>query len=442
MADDDRYRWLDDEAAERLLHGQVVNARSTRRGGRHAADHDNAEGAPTSGYGRTAPGPSWARAHGSVPEQRTGEETLDFFLDSLVAEQTATLHALGLARTGRVPAEAGGELPGEAAAVEAFREANLVTNAGHSGTVDISAGPTEAETVVGRRAARENQKRRSRDRRPGATRRTPLMGRPLRAGFAMAVAGCALGGAAVAAGTGVLPTPFGGGGSPAASVSPLASPDEREDSAGAGGSPYDGNGPRRGTRGGDPSDSPSGEDLAGKERGRDGKSKGPAGDEDWWNGNGKGLTESDKKAMARALCNAYEDDKLSTHDRFRLELVAGGPEGVKKWCDRHDGGRDDDDSDGVGSSGGVGAPGGPDGPGGPGGDDGGNDDPDGGDDGSGYSGGESGGDEPDGGGDGGSRPDDSGGTDGTDSQSGDSDGLSSPDASPTADETAPAGAGS
>lgn len=437
MADDDRYRWLDDEAAERLLRGQVVNARSTRLSGRQAADHNNVEGAPTSGYGQpAAPGPSWARARGSVPQQRTGENGLDSFLDALVDEQTATLHALGVVRTGRVPAEMDGELPGEAAAVEAFREASLVTSPGHGGTVDISAGPTEAETVVGRRAARENQKRRSRDRRPGATRRTSLMGRPLRAGFAMAVAGCALGGAAVAAGTGVLPTPFGGGGSPAASVSPLASPDEREDSAGAGGSPYDGNSPRRGTREGDPSDSPSGEDLAGKERGRDGKSKGRADNEDWWNGNGRGLSDSDKKAMARALCKAYEDDKLSTHDRIRLEMVAGGPEGVKKWCYTYERGRDDSDSDGVGNSGGAGAPGGP---GGPGGDDG---DHDGDHDGGGYNGGESGGGEPDGGGDGGSRPDDGGGSEGTDGQTGDSDGVSSPDAdaSQSADETASAGA--
>ncbi|SCK27623.1 hypothetical protein [Streptomyces sp. WMMB 322] len=452
MADDDRYRWLDDEAAERLLRGQVPNARNSRRDGRHRAGHNNVEGAPTSGSGRSsAPAPSWARG-GSVPQQRTAEDRLDSFLDALVDEQTATLHALGAARAGRAPGEASAELPGEAAAVAAFRAAQPVMSAGHSGTIDITAGPTEAETVIGRRAARENAGR-ARDRRPGAARRGTLMGRPLRAGFAMAVAGCALGGAAVAAGAGVLPTPFGGGGSPAASVSPLASPgDERKESAGAGGSPDDSDGPRRGTREGGPSDSPTGEDLAGKERGRDGKSKGrPTGDEDWWSGNGKGLSGADKKAMARALCKAYEDGKLSAHDRVRLELVAGGPEGVKKWCEKYDSGRDGQGSRGADGSGGAG---GPDGPGGStSGDDGGP-----GDDADEDDGGSTGGETADGGSTGGSRPDDGGGgsedlegqsgdseggdSEGGDSEGGDSEGFSSPDAepSPSAEETAPAGA--
>jgi hypothetical protein len=411
MADDDRYRWLNDEAVERLLRGSTVNARSTRRGGRHAAGHNNVEAAPTSAYGRPAAAtPSWARGSetpGSVPDQRTrealAEERLAALLDTLVAEQTATLQALGAARTGTVPGEAGAELPGEAAAVEAFRAAFPQAVAEHAGTVDITAGPTESGTVVGRRAARENR-RRSRDRHRGTAGRASLMGRPLRAGFAMAVAGCAIGGVAVATGAGVLPTPFGGGDSPAASVSPLASPgDERDEAAGGSGSPYDGS-PRRGTReGGSPSDSQSGEDLAGKERGRDANnSNGRKGNEDWWHANGKGLSESDKKAMARALCEAYEKDDLSLNDRLRLELVAGGSDGVKKFCDKHDSGRD-----GSTASGGVGAPENQEGDSGGSssgkddGDDGGGGDHD--DGGSGYDGGESGGDSGDG--SGGSRPD-------------------------------------
>lgn len=418
MADDDRYRWLDDEAAERLLRGSAVNARSALRGGRHGADHDNVEAAPTSIYERgSASTPSWARgtepshsahssgpaqsggAHADAPRGRTGadaaEERLASLLDTLVYEQTATLQAHGAARTGGAQGAAGGELPGEAAAVEAFRAANLRPGAQHSGTVDISAGPTESETVVGRRAAR---RRRSRDRHRADVRRTSLAGHPLRAGFVMAVAGCALGGVAVAAGTGVLPTPFGGSDTPAATVSPLASPDsEREAAAGGSGSPYDG--PRRGTReGGSPSDSPSGEDLAGTERGRDGKSKPPKGDEDWWHGDGKGLSPSDKRAMARALCKAYENDQLSLNDRVRLETVAGGPDGVKKFCDKHDRGRDENTSSSGGSSGGAGTPGDPGGDSG-------------GDSGDGPGGGDSGGDSGDGPG-GGDTGGDSGGSDG------------------------------
>ncbi|WP_070011480.1 hypothetical protein [Streptomyces abyssalis] len=365
-----------------------------------------------------------------MPDQRTGaevaEDRLASLLDSLVSEQTAALHALGAARTGTVIGDARAELPGEAAAVEAFLAAHPRVDADHRGTVDISAGPTGSETVVGRRAVREG--RGSRGRRRGGARRTSLVGRPLRAGFAMAVAGCALGGVAVAAGAGVLPSPFGGSDTPATSVSPMASPDG-EAAAGGSGSPYDG--PRRGTReGGSPSDSPSGEDLAGKERGRDGKnSKAPPGDEDWWHGDGKGLSPSDKKAMARALCNAYENDDLSVNDRLRLELVAGGPAGVKKFCDKHDSGRDENTSSG-GGPGGIGTPGDPGGDsggdssgnggddgddgGGPGGDDGGGGPggDDGGDNGGGSGGGDSGGDgdggDGDGGGGGGGRPDSGG----------------------------------
>ena len=421
MADDDRYRWLDDEAAERLLHGSAVNARSTRASRRPGSDHGNVETPLTGADERPgAPGPSWARRgarrhhRGAVPERATGEELaedrLAALLDTLVAEQTATLHALTAVRGGPAPGDAGAELPGEAAAVAAFRAAHA--GAEHSGTVDISAGPTESGTVVGRRAVRDSG-RSARGRRPGSARRGSLMGRPLRAGFAMAVAGCALGGAAVAAGTGVLPTPFGGGGTPAASVSPMVSPgdDEREEAAGGSGSPYD-NGPRRGTReGGSPSDSPSGEDLAGTDRGRDGKpSKDPKGDEDWLHGDGKRLSEADKKAMARALCEAYEEDQLSLRYRLRLEAAAGGPAGVKKFCAKHDRGWGEYTSGGMGNAGGVGTPGTP-------GDSGGSSNGNsGGEDGDSSGGGNSGGD---------SGGEDSGGSQGGDSGGGDSGGASS-----------------
>ncbi|NLU72310.1 hypothetical protein HCC61_06380 [Streptomyces sp. HNM0575] len=391
------------------------------------------------------PTPSWARDSGPadsgapLPAQRSGEDLaedrLAHFLDTLVSEQTATLHALGAARTGTVSGDAGAELPGEAAAMAAFRAAHPRAGAEHSGTVDISAGPTEASTVVGRRAAARENRRRSRGR-PGGARRSSLVGRPLRAGFAMAVAGCALGGAAVAAGTGVLPTPFGGGDSPAASVSPLASPGTSRDEAagGGGGSPYDG-GPRRGTReGGSPSDSPTGEDLAGTERGREGKP--PGGPKDWWHGGGKHLSEADKKAMARALCSAYENGGLSLRDRVLLETAAGGSANVKKFCDKHDGGRENENgSDGANGAGGVGTPGVPGSTGGSqgsssgnaGGDEGG----DGGNDGGDQGGNESGGDSE---GSGGSRPDSGGqSTDGGTGESGTASAAPSDDPSASAD---------
>jgi len=444
MADDDRYRWLDDEVAEELLRGSAVDARSAQGGGRPGEDRDNVEAAPTSTSVRAgAVTPSWARSEAAGAQAHPADR-LASVLDALVAEQTAMPYAMGAGRGGRLPGQAGqsAELPGEAAAIEAFRVAHAETV--HSGTVDMSAGPSESGTVVGRRAVREDR-RRSAGRRSGAGRRLSLGGRPLRAGFAMAVAGCALGGVAVAAGAGVLPTPFGGGGSPATSVSPLASPSggDREAALGGGdGSPEDSNGPRRGTReggGSGPSDSPDGKDLAGTERGQDGRdSKGPGGEEGWQDGDGN-LSESEKKAIARAMCTAYEDQKLSLQDRLRLEAAAG-PAGVRKFCDKHDG-------NSSAQSGGVGAPGdsggGDDGSGSDGGDSDGDSD---GDDSGGADGGDSGGDASGGagapsnggadgsGGDSGSRVDGSTPESGDDGSAapGDEDGSAEPDPSPSA----------
>lgn len=410
MADDDRYRWLDDEVAERLLRGASVNARSAQDDGRRGEAHDNVEPSPTSTSarpGKTAP--SWAADGRALSEagvtrpagqpERHPADRLASLLGDLAAEQTAMPHISSSARhrTGAahgVHAGAPAELPGEAAALAAFRAAHAETV--RSGAVEIGAGPAESGTVVGRLAARER-----RGRRPGAGRLVSLGGRPLRAGFAMAVAGCALGGVAVAATTGVLPTPFGGGGTPAASVSPLASPSggDRDAALGGGdGSPDENNGPRRGTREGGksgPSDSPSGEDLAGKGKGKDGKGKNGK-----WPEDGKGLSEAEKKAIARALCAAYEDHELSLSDRLKLEAVAGGPAGVQKFCDKHDGGGSQ--SGGPGNSGGIGTPG----------DSGGNGDVGGG---GGPGGGGPGGGGPGGGDSGGDSGGDTGGSDGGDS---------------------------
>jgi hypothetical protein len=418
MADDDRYRWLDDEVAERLLRGASVNARSAQDGGRRGEAHDNVEASPTSTSarpGKTAP--SWAVDGRTLSEagvtepagqpERHPADRLASLLGELAAEQTAMPHTSAARhRTGAAHGVHGApaELPGEAAALAAFRAAHGETV--RSGNVEIGAGPTESGTVVGRRvAARER-----RGRRPGAGRLVSLGGRPLRAGFAMAMAGCALGGVAVAATTGVLPTPFGGGGTPAASVSPLASPSggDREAALGGGdGSPDEDNGPRRGTREGGksgPSDSPSGEDLAGKGKGKDGKGPhGPDGKD--WPDDGKGLSEAEKKAIARALCAAYDNHELSLRDRLRLEAVAGGPAGVQKFCDKHDGGGWQ--SGGPGNSGGIGTPG----------DSGGNGDVGGG---GGPGGGGPGGDS------GGDSGGDTGGSDGGDSGGGDSGGVGTP----------------
>ncbi|WP_190022515.1 hypothetical protein [Streptomyces hiroshimensis] len=137
------------------------------------------------------------------------------------------------------PAPADRALPGEDAALAAFRAARVAEEA-----PAFAAGP-EPEPAV----------------RLGVPAGRPATGsglfsrwRPVKAALAMALAGCAIGGVAVAAGAGVLPGPFGGsGGQPAAAPSVSAFGDDRAESASPDGSRSPGGKPSRG-----PDGSPSG----------------------------------------------------------------------------------------------------------------------------------------------------------------------------------------
>ncbi|WP_327115431.1 hypothetical protein OG206_12725 [Streptomyces sp. NBC_01341] len=158
---DEQHEWLDADTAEKLLRGASVES---------VDDHS-----------------------------RTGLPRLE-----------ATLRAV------RTPAPARGELPGEAAAMAAFREAS------GSGRRAGAAHPaTAAGTGVALSTVRIGAP-------PEASPRRRRWTRPVRFGLAVSLAGCALGGVAVAGGTGMLPVPFGGHGAPvpAASVSAAASPEE------------------------------------------------------------------------------------------------------------------------------------------------------------------------------------------------------------------------
>ncbi|MEH0418979.1 hypothetical protein [Streptomyces sp. B21-083] len=168
MADDDRYRWLDRAAAERLLSGEPLEASLTSAG----------------------------------PEARDRAERL-----------AKTLGALSVD-----PPRSGAELPGEAAALAAFRKArpapDLTAVAPASdmgsdmGLVRVGgAGRSGASHRRGVRAAR--------------------WGRPLRLGLGAALAAGMAGSVAMAAGVGVLPNPFRGDepGRPTATVSAAESRD-------------------------------------------------------------------------------------------------------------------------------------------------------------------------------------------------------------------------
>lgn len=438
---DDRYNWLDEETAERMLRGLSVDAQATGPGepdGRSPAQPGmrNPQDDPRtarasrspSGKGRRperkrktqdalgVPGEAWFRA-----ADRQTADRLASALGALAAEHSTP------------PAPARGatsvELPGEAAALDAFRAAHLgvlrsgsvgvpergdgsasgsASGGGTGGSPDAAGagagpglGPGQDGTGGGGGGRRRGRGRSGGDGRgPGRRARSVLVGRPLRAGFAVALAGCALGGVAVAAGTGVLPTPFGSGNDPAVTVSPVASPGDQR-SRGAPQDGTDGTGPGdrdRDTSGGrhDRERGPGGDDdhsgsddLADSgsggavHKGREGARRGRGGHEAEKNGKGdkgskgnKGNWDSagggnDRENLAVALCDAYSEGKLSSSDRRRLERAAGGRTVVQKFCARYGGGSGSggsaesggtggghDDSGGSGDSGGAGDGGG------------------------------------------------------------------------------------
>ncbi|WP_155054346.1 hypothetical protein [Streptomyces blattellae] len=186
---DEQYRWLDHETAELLLRGESLEAVD--------------------------------------PAARDRAARLAGALGALAAE----------------PSQTDAELPGEAAALAAFRkvraekgEPAVVFGGARHGVADAGlvqlGGP------------------------PARSGRRPRWARPLRLGLAAALAAVMVGGVGAAAGTGLLPTPFGGDDpAPGASVSAAVTPDRPLMSK-----------PPRNTPGGgsgrpEPSDSPNGPSM-------------------------------------------------------------------------------------------------------------------------------------------------------------------------------------
>ncbi|HET6635468.1 MAG TPA: hypothetical protein VFH77_10660, partial [Streptomyces sp.] len=218
-----------------------------------------------------------------------------------------------------VAAAESGELHGETAAVAAYR-AERSAAVGTAGRLP--------RTLLGRVADACRPPVRS-------------AGRPLRAGLAVAVAGFALGGVAVAAGVGVLPTPFHDGPTgPAVSVSPMGGP-SAGDAGGADGSserPGASPGPTTGR-------TPGGSDTApgatptpdgGRDGGADARHRNEAGGKEHSPaGHGSKLSEVDQEALVDTLCSAYTHDELNAGERRRLERAAGGEHGVRTFCADH-----------------------------------------------------------------------------------------------------------
>lgn len=271
---DERYEWLDKEAAERLLRGEPVEA---------------------------------ADEHARVQAARLSRALYD------------------TSRGGTHAYADEGEMPGEAAALAAFRKAraDAAAPAGDTlGTVQL-ARPTRP--VFGMR-----------------------LGRPVRFGLVAAVAGCALGGVAMAAGTGLLPSPFDGP-LPASTVSAAATPqplvsDPPTDGIltppqhpGSPSTPESPSAPAGGSRSPDPTSGPEGGDF-GKQGDTDKKSR---------------ERKAERRRKAVEACRDYRSGRIGPERKRDLEALAKGPGRVEHFCDRlldgdSDGGKDND-SGGSGS---------------------------------------------------------------------------------------------
>ncbi|MFH9673656.1 hypothetical protein ACH4L5_15475 [Streptomyces sp. NPDC017405] len=147
---DEQGKWLNRETAERLLRGESLEAVDARA-------RDQAE--------------RLSRVLGALSAQAAGADT---------------------------------ELRGEQAALAAFRKAREAAGAERAGTVHAPAAARPAAPGADAGLVRIGAPTRT-----GIPARRPRRGRPVRLALAAAVTVSTLGGVAVAAGSGVLPTPFG-----------------------------------------------------------------------------------------------------------------------------------------------------------------------------------------------------------------------------------------
>lgn len=276
---DERCEWLDKDTAERLLSGGPVGA---------VDDH--------------------ARA------------------------QAARLHAALNGAAGSAARSEIDELPGEKAAVEAFRLAR-------EGAADPRPAP------VGRTWVRT----------PWTVSAAGRWGRPVRFSIAAVVAGCALSGVAVAAGAGMLPSPFGRSEPmPASSVSSAATPrpllSETPSGAATSASP----GPDSATPSGEtpgpeergPRPSPPAGEAGGdaSDRGRSDRGADPTAGTGRASGTGSqnrptpsdGGQHSGDEVFRKvaAACRDYRAGRVEGERRRSLEAKAGGAKNIEKFCGR------------------------------------------------------------------------------------------------------------
>ncbi|MFF8028936.1 hypothetical protein ACFZDJ_49350 [Streptomyces sp. NPDC007896] len=216
------------------------------------------------------------------------------------------------------PAPTSAELPGEAVALAAFQQARAgrngeVVQLGRRGRPGAAAHFADAGLVrLGR---------------PVPALRGPRWGRPVRLGIVAALAAGMIGGVAVAAGTGVLPTPFRDDSpNPAATISAAQTPRQPSLSPSPGASKTDGfEVPVPGATTSAPAGADSGDDEAqgpgapsgqpdSSDAGRSARAR------EWW-------------ARTRSYCRDVLDGKSLESGRRRVLVdAAGGGRRVKKYC--------------------------------------------------------------------------------------------------------------
>ncbi|WP_217572117.1 hypothetical protein [Streptomyces sp. GbtcB7] len=214
------------------------------------------------------------------------------------------------------PAPTSAELPGEAVALAAFQQARAGRNgevAQRGGRVRPGAAAHSADTGLVRLG------------RPAPAPRGPRWGRPVRLGVVAALAAGMIGGVAVAAGTGVLPTPFRDDSPhPAATISAAQTPRQPSLSPSPGASKADGSqapvpgattsaptgsGDDEAQGPGAPSGQPDSSDAGRSARARE-----------WW-------------AKTRSYCRDVLDGKTLESGRRRVLVdAAGGGRRVTKYC--------------------------------------------------------------------------------------------------------------
>ncbi|MFJ6184563.1 hypothetical protein [Streptomyces sp. NPDC092295] len=308
---DERDPWLDRDAAERLLRGEPVET-----------------------------GDEHVRARSEQLAQALRDMSAVTYANETYANETSEE-----------------ELPGEAAALAAFRKA-VAEGGGAREAVRGGETVRGGEAVRGRGAVSAGAGDLLGTVRIALAPRAvgvPRFARPMRRGLAAAVAGCALGGIVVAAGVGVLPPIFGDGHDPvpANSVSSVASPDPLV--SGSSDRSRDPATPSE-TPGGTvterssppPPPSPShtsggGGALKGDHRGEtdgngtggnggDGGKNGPGTDQ--WPGRTSDTASGEWFRKTVKACRAYRDGVLDPQRKKALESAAKGPEGAARFCAR------------------------------------------------------------------------------------------------------------